>query len=127
MEQQDKMKLGIGTKELETLKPAKVKISGVLIREVKKDNKIIGDKVVCLCKHPGRVDDIEISKVVFLKNKKIKQSGLWFALDEDGLIGKSSALGVFLKKSDVESIEELKDKEIDTELDDVGFLSFKAY
>jgi len=124
METQENLKIGIGTKEVEALKPATVKIVKVRIEEVgDKKNK----KVVCSVKHPDREEPIDISTVKYERNDKIQTVGLWLNLDEDNLIRKGSALAVLLTFLKAETIEQLEDKEITTIQDDKGYLCFKAY
>lgn len=124
----EKGKIGIGTKDTISLKPAKVKILGFGVVPVKdKNNKDIGDKVKILCKHPDKDESIEISSVVYRKGKEIKQSGLWFKLDDEELIPKSSALANFLFCIGCKNLDEVTGKEVDTELDDKNYLCFKAY
>lgn len=124
----DKLGIGIGTRETEILEAKQVIVTHVLIVEVKsKENKPIGEKVVCVCEHPDRKDPLELSKSVFLKNKKIKTSGLWFNLDQDGLIPKESALAILLRKADASNVNKLVGKQLDTDLDENGFLCFKCY
>ena len=123
MENQEKLNKGIGDKEVEKLKPEKVKVLEVGIKEVKN----VSDKVYCKVKHSDSDDPIEISAVEYSKDKKLKVSGLWYKMDEDGLIQKNSALAILLNVVGVKTPSELKDKELDTVADDKGFLCFKAY
>ena len=125
MEEQDKLKLGIGTlkSEMKSLQPAKVKIVKVSIVNVEKAK---SDKVQCEVKHPDKEDTIIISSVTYIDNKEIITNGLWFNLDKEDKIQKNSALAFFLKKLGVNTPEELEGKEVDTELDG-KYLSFKAY
>ncbi len=128
METNEKLDLGIGTKETKSLEAKPVMILLVDIAEQKnKDQKVIGDKVVCTCKHPDREETIFISTVAYLKNKSVKTSGIWVNLDEDNLIAKQSALGGFLAFKECSTISELKDKVVETEQDENGYLCFKAY
>jgi len=124
METQDILNKKVGTKEVEALKPEKVKLVGVSIKEVgEKKN----EKVAVSIKHSQRDELIDISSVTYIIKGKVKSSGLWINLDEDGLIRKGSALAVFLSKAGVEALADLAGKEYDTCLDDKGYLTFKAY
>lgn len=124
----DKGKIGIGNKENVTLKPAKVKILKYTIEMQKdKDKKDVGEKVTFTCHHPDKPEGIEISSISYRKGKEIKTSGLWFKLDIDGLIPKQSALASLLVILKVNNLDETIAKDIDTELDDKGYLCFKAY
>ena len=124
IENPDLMKIGIGTKDTASLEAKKVKIIGIRIEEVgtKKTKKL-----VCICKHPDRDDQIEISSVRYLKNNQLRTSGLWVHLDEDNLLPKSSALALFLSYSNAKNIESLEGKELPTDLDSAGYLCFKSY
>lgn len=128
MEQNEYGKVGVGTKDTISLKPAKVKILGYKV-EMQKDKtgKDIEKKVVVTCKHPDKPENIEISSASYKKVKEIKQSGLWFKLDDDNMIPKSSALASFLKSLNANNLDEITGKDADTELDDAGYLCFKAY
>jgi len=129
MEQtQAKLDKKIGTKELQILKPMKVKVAGV-----KLDPKTIRGKdteiVVLICKHPSREETIEISKVKLVKGNTVKTSGLWWNEDEEGLIQKGSAIAELLNFCSVESPKQLEGKELETttESDSSNYLVIKAY
>ena len=121
-------KVGIGTKETVSLKPAIIKILSYAVAMQKdKEGKEIGEKVSVICKHPDRDENIEISSVSYKKGKEIKTSGLWFKLDVDKLIPKQSALGCFLLFAKMENLDQMVGKDVATELDDKNYLCFKAY
>lgn len=121
-------KIGIGTKENVSLKPAIVKVMGYRVEMQKdKDNKDVGEKVCIICKHPEKEENIEISSVSYKKGKEIKTSGLWFKLDADSLIPKQSALANFLQFIKANNLDEVTGKDITTELDEKNYLCFKAY
>jgi len=123
----EKGKIGIGTKETISLKPAIVKIIGYRIEMQKKDNKDIGEKVAVICKHPDKAENIEISSVAYKKGKEIKTSGLWWKLDSDNMIPKQSATASLLVSLKSSNLDELINKDAQTELDEKGYLCFKAY
>jgi hypothetical protein len=128
METNEKLETETGTIEKKSLEAKPVLILSVDIREqTNKEGKVVGDKVICLSKHPDREDPIEISTLSYLKNKSVKTSGLWFNLDEENKIAKDSALGAFLGFCEVKTISQLKELQLETELDDAGYLCFKAY
>lgn len=113
-----------GTKEIEKLKPEKVKIEKVEIVEVgEKKNK----KLVCNVKHPAREETIAISSVKFEKNKKLQEVGLWINFDEDKKLRKGSSVAVLFEKAGVKKALELEGKELETTEDERGYLCFKAY
>jgi len=118
----------IGTKEQTKLKEGTVKIQDVSVEEeTNKEGRTIGKKVITMCKHPDRDEMIQISSVKYVFGDKIKSSGLWYNLDDDGNIAKNSALATLMTKLKIETVAKLKELEVQTELDDNGYLSFKAY
>ena len=123
-ETQNELDLAVGTKEAVSLKPAKVKIVNTQIVEVgEKGNK----KVVCTVKHPDKEETVDISSVKYEKNQKLQVTGLWFNLDEDGLVRKGSALAILMGTLNAKTIKDLNEKEVDTTGDDKGYLCLKAY
>ena len=121
-------KIGIGTKENVALKPASVKIVSYKVEmQSNRDGKEIGEKVSVTCKHPDKDEMIEISSVSYKKGKEIKTSGLWFKLDEDKGIVKQSALASFMIHLNAENLDAIIGKDVSTELDEKGYLCFKAY
>jgi len=127
-EKTEKGKIGIGTKENVSLKPAIVKVIGYSVTMQKdKSGSDIGEKVSVVCKHPEKDETIEISSCSYKKGKEIKTSGLWFKLDEDNLIPKQSTLAQFLSFVKANNLDELTGMNVPTELDEKNYLCFKAY
>lgn len=126
MEQTNLGQIEIGTKESEKskLEPAKLKIVKHEIENIEKAN---AKKVVFEVKHPDREETIKISAVSYLDGKQVVTTGTWFNLDEDEKIVKNSSLANFLSFIDAKNLDDTKDKEVDSELDDKGYLAFKAY
>ncbi|MEK0337494.1 MAG: hypothetical protein QQN41_08690 [Nitrosopumilus sp.] len=126
MEQQEILELEEGTKEIELLKPEKVKIVKVTVEAVgvgeKKNNKLI-----CSVQHSGNEDPIQISRVKYEVKETLKTVGLWVNLDEDNKIRKKSALSVLMNFLNVKKPKELEGKEIETITEDTGYLCLKAY
>ena len=120
----NELEIGIGTKEVESLKPAKVRIVDVVVEEVGKNN---NKKVVCTCKHPDREEKIKLSGVKYNLKDKLVTSGLWLNRDEDDLIRKGSALANFMEHIEAKTLLEMVTKEVHTTTDDKGYLCFKAY
>ena len=121
-------KIGVGSKENVSLKPAIVKIVSYKVEMQKnRDGQDIGEKVSVSCKHPEKDEMIEISSVSYKKGKEIKTSGLWFKLDADNLIPKQSALAGFLVFLNAENLDALVGMDVPTELDEKNYLCFKAY
>lgn len=124
MEEQEMLELEEGTKEVELLKPEKVKIVKVEIIEVgDKKNK----KLVCHVNHPGNPDPIQISRVKYELKGTLKIVGLWINLDEEGKLRKNSALTIMMNFLQVKKPNELLHKEIETVAEDSGYLCLKAY
>lgn len=121
----EQLKIGIGTEEaIKQLQPAKVKIVGGKVEEVgEKKSK----KVMLLCKHPDKLEPVQISSVKYENKGKLETSGLWLNLDSKGSVKKGSALAIFMKKAEATTIDQLTGKEIDTAMDESGYLCFKAY
>ena len=125
MIEQTELNKEIGTldpEKKEVLSPKKVKIVKVSLRDTKK-----GKIVNCESKHPDKEDPINISSLVYLRDKQVVNGGLWFTLDKDENIQKNSALAIFMSRLDAKTLQDLEGKETDTELDDKQWLCFKAY
>jgi hypothetical protein len=126
--------IGIGTKETIKLQPADVTVLGVTIKEItsKEDKtKVVGRKVVLLCKHPKKEEPIEISEIEYVKDtgktKNIKTTTLWVNLDEDQKLQKDSAPVVLLNFAGCPVLKDLTGKTLPTTLDAAGYLCIKAY
>ena len=128
MENQEKLEKGIGTKEPEVLKPARVKVENIEIITISTGKGGEKEKVVCTVKHPDKEELIQISKVQYRKGNEIRTSGLWYVEDEDHLIAKRTALAELLSFMNSQNLKSLVGKEIDTVLDNNNkYLCFKAY
>lgn len=121
---QDELKIGIGTEEAITLKPAVVRVERIEVQEVgvKKAR-----KVICFVRHPDSSEPIQISSVKYEIKGKLDTSGLWLNKDSKGLIRKGSALAIFLQYQGCNTIENLRGREIPTTVDESGYLVFKGY
>lgn len=123
----DDLEIEVGTKETASLKPKKVKVLSLALTEIKsKDGKYIGKKLNCIVKHPDRDEAINISSLQFVKGKEIKTTGIWMTKDSDNLIQKGSSLAILLDFMKAKTIKELVGKEIDTVLDEAGYVVFKV-
>ena len=124
----DKLDKQIGTKESVKLQPCSLVVVSVSVEQVKKKTgEISGDKVVLSVKHPEAQDLVALSSALYLKNKAVKQSALWYNEDADGNIPKNSALAEVMRHHKVTSIRQFEGKVINTEIDDAGYLAIKAY
>jgi len=126
------------TKEIENIeigedKPQvaakKVEVAGYRLEPVKsKEGKEIGDKLVLEVKHPDLQDKtIDISSVKFMVADKLKTSGLWVKKDEDGKLPFRSAVATMLRSLTIRRIAELKGIQLDTVVQDNGYLAVKSY
>ena len=127
MESQDKLNKPIGTLESESkLEPKVVKVEDVSTELV-----VFGDKqwdvAIFKVKHPDKEALIDLKKVKYEKDNKIKVVGTSLSFDKEGNISKVSALASLLKYYNVKTPLEMKGKEIKTSIDDKGYLCIKAY
>jgi len=118
--------IGIG-EDVPQVTPQRVTIISYEIRAVTKNEKHIGDKLVLKCKHPEMDDNIEISSVKYEASDKIRTTGIWIKLDKNGKIPYKSALANLLRFVTKAYIKDLVSIEINTALDDNGYLALKAY
>ena len=58
---------------------------------------------------------------------KLDVVGLWVNLDSKKLLRKDSALVLFLQNVGAANISELNNKEVETVVDEKGYLAFKGY
>lgn len=122
--------LEIGTIENKEnkLEPKKVKIIDIDEETVNnKNGEEIGKKYVFKCKHPEREELIDISKVKYEKDGKLKIEGTWKTLDKENKIAKQSAIAQFMKSQRILRLKDFIEKEIETCYDDKEYLVFKAY
>jgi len=125
MEEQTELNKGIGTippEKKEVLKPTKVKIVSISLRDTRK-----GKIISCESKHPDKEENINISSVAYLRDKQVVNGGLWYTLDKEENIQQGSALAIFMERLQAKTLNELVGKEPDTELDDKEWLCFKVY
>ena len=130
METQDLMKIGIGTKDSQTLNPKRLKIVSVRFQTETKDGKKMDTPLAHFeCKHPDKEELISLSKAKYEKNGKLEVVGLWAQLDEDNKFKKSSAISAVLSFLGCLTIEETYGKEIDSvkQGEDNNYLCLKAY
>lgn len=128
MESQDKLEKQIGTKETVKLQPGSFAVVSVAVENVKKKTgEAVGEKVVLSIKHPDAQDLVALSSTLYLKNRSVKQSALWYQEDSDKNIPKNSALAETMRFYKVSTLKGFKDMTIMTELDDKGYLAVKAY
>lgn len=119
----------VGTEEMQRLEAKPVRVEAVNVKEVSnKEGKVIGKKVACQVKHPDKAESVEVSSVKYEKSpKNLAFSGLWYKLDSQGFIQKGTALAALLLKVKAATVKELLGKELETAVDEGGYLAFKAY
>jgi len=120
------LNLEVGTEELTTLKPMKVKILEVEKKSVGEEKKNL-EKLNCICKHPDREETLQLSSIKYESKGKLQTVTLWINKDSKGLIRKGSALAIFLNHLNIKNVQGLVGKEIETTTDDKGYLCFKVY
>lgn len=119
--------LGVGEKQ-PPLEAKKVKIVGLKVEMQKdKEGKDIQNKLTLTVQYLDSDMQMDISKAKVEKAGKTKIQGLWVSKDKDGKIPYNSTLACLLRFYNCSTISEIKDKEIDTTLDDEGYIVAKAY
>jgi len=126
MENQKELETEIGTEESVNLKAELVKVEEVNIEELDVKGKPV-KKVVCRCKHPGAIEPVNISAAKVERSGNLKVGGLWYKFDSENKIQKGSTLATFMTTVKATKLSELVGKEVQTILDDKGYLCFKGY
>ena len=130
MEKQDLLNTEIGTKEIPKLKPAKVSIVGVSLKEKTKEGKEMKTPLVqIIVKHPDKEETLEMTKIKVIRNEQVRVISLWCQLDEDKKFQKGSAVSDLLTFLKVSSLKEVEGKEIEAveESKESDYLCLKAY
>jgi hypothetical protein len=124
----------IGTKETDnTLKPAKVKIVNITLKTETNDGEKMKTPLAEInVKHPDTQDLIKMTKIKLLRADKLIVVSTWVQLsEEEGIqkIQKSSALADLMKFLNVETLEDLYGKEVETveQSAENKYLCIKAY
>jgi len=125
----DRLDKPIGSIEQQKLEAVPVLVLDVDIKvQTKKDKvTVVGDMVHVLVKHPEKDEPIDMTKCIYLRDKKVRESGLWYNEDADGNLQKGTALCEVLNKLEISSLKELKGLRIPTEMLESGYLGIKAY
>lgn len=131
---EDVFSKGIGNKEMNKSLDAKpVVVLGMNAEAVKgktgskNEGKEVGKKLVLICKHPDREENVKISSMIFVSGKTVKTSTIWINIDDEGNIQKGSSIALLLEKMNVPNIKALEGKTVPTELDENKFLAIKCY
>jgi hypothetical protein len=133
METADLLGLGIGTKETASLKPAKVKIVNVTIKDKTKEGKEMKVPLAEInVKHPEKDETIPMTKIKLERNGKLEVVATWVQTDEeDGVqkIVKSSALAYLMNFLGVSALADIYGKEIEAieQSKEDAYLCLKAY
>ncbi|KKL14981.1 hypothetical protein LCGC14_2510240 [marine sediment metagenome] len=131
MENQDRLNKPIGTKELPKLEAKEVEVQGLRLdpKTKKGSDKVVGELLVLICKHPDREELIEFTKVKTLKGDNLKVLGLWYSEDSEGNVQKGSSVADLMSFIGVKTLIELEGKKIMTveQSKDTTYLCVKAY
>lgn len=121
----------VGDIEREKLEavPITVKSVSVEIQTKKDTGKNVGKMLHLMCKHPGKEELIDMSKILYRKTEEegVKELGLWYNEDKEGNIQKGSPVAVLMGFCSVAFLRDLEGKELQTKLNKEGYLSIKAY
>ena len=126
------LKSGIGNidKKSNSLKPSKVTITAVTVKDKKNNGEVMDTPLIEFAvKHPDSENNIKISKVKQLINDKVYCSSTWFTVDSENKIQKDMPLSRLMEKLGITTLEEAVGKEIGTieESETSHFLVFQAY
>jgi len=120
----------IGTKEQPKLTAGVVVITSIKVTsggEGKKKFKITELSVL----HPDKEEAIKLTNLKIKKvqgnNETITQDGIWYREDADGNIDKNCNTAQLLRFYNKNSLNELVNTSITTELNNAGYLCVKAY
>lgn len=120
----------IGTAEAEKLTPGSVIVKSIEVAskgEGAKKFKITELSVM----HPDKNELIKLTNMKIKKvqgnNETITKDGIWYREDKDGNISKTCNTAQLLRFYNKESLKELENTSITTELDNAGYLCVKAY
>jgi len=130
METQEILDKEIGTQEKQMLKPSKVKVVSVRIKDKTNEGKEMKTPLLELrCKHPDNEELIDFTKVKLERNGQLIVASTWISLDDDKKIQKSSTIASLLNFLNIKTIKELYNKEIDTieQSKENKYLCLKAY
>lgn len=127
METPNLLTIGIGNKPKEKLKAIKCEVIKVETEYIEKA-KI--NKAIFYLKHPDK-DEVKISAVTLLKQKKDKKEivsyATWINLDKESKFEMESPLAQLLRFYEVSNLSEMVGKKVDTESDNEGYLTIRAY
>ena len=132
MNTDDILKSGIGNldKKSNALKPAKVTITEILVKDKKNNGETMDTPLIeFMVKHQDNEELIKLSKVKQLINDKVSCNSTWLTFDAEDNIQKDMPLSRLMNFLNVKTLDELKGKEIDTleESETVHFLALKVY
>ena len=125
-----KSEIGNLDKKSNALKPAKVTITEILVKDKKNNGETMDTPLIeFMVKHPDNEELIKLSKVKQLINDKVSCNSTWLTFDAEDNIQKDMPLSRLMNFLNVKTLDELKGKEIDTleESETVHFLALKAY
>ncbi len=131
MENQDKLNKPVGDKDIPRLEPKEIEIQDLRLdpKTKKGSDKVVGDLLVLICKHPDRDELLEMSKAKILKGDSLKVMSLWYSEDVDGNVQKGSSIAEFMNFFGVQKLTELEGKKVMTieQSKEETYLCIKAY
>ena len=113
-------------KEQKQITAKTVLVTGFEIVEVNKEGKAVGKKLVLKVKHPD-MENMELSKVKYESHSKLKESGLWVNIDNEGKLPHNSATACLMRHVGCNTIKNFVGKELGTTTDENGYLIAKTY
>ncbi len=117
-------------KESNTLAPSLITIVGVQEENKKSDGSDHKVPLIkFLCKHPDKVEPIQISKIKLINEEKVITKTTWAPVDKEGNIQMGSAVDDVLNFFEVKFLAEVEGKECHTvvESKDSSFLCLKLF
>jgi len=126
MEANNKLNVGVGTKEPEKMEALPVTVKDVTIAPKEFGGKTV-DTLIVMVKHPKKDEVFQMFNVAFLKGKTIKTVGFSITYDSDGQIMKGTAIAELLRFTWSKSLKELIGKTVPTITNEQGYLCLKAY
>lgn len=128
MEDQNLKTTKVGNVASEKLKNVPCEVLHVEIELIEKAKT---NKAVFYLKHPDKEEEIKISNVTLMRQKKGKKEivnvATWISLDKNSELQMDSALAALLKYYSATNLMEMVGKTVQTDVDEQGYLTIKAY
>lgn len=126
----DELDAKVGNKDVVKLVAGSVIVKQVVVETKEKNNKKF--KLVSLhVLYPDRIELVKLTNIMIMKvqgnNRTIAKDGIWYRLDEDQNLDKNCNAALLVRTYGKESLKQLENTSINTELDTQGYLCVKAY